>query len=458
MKSKYPGFYSTSEESLSEIWSSDSTLFVFDTNCLLNLYRCEVHTREDILNVMSAISSRIWIPFQVGLEFQKNRRKVINASIESLENIKLALTNIYTQNMLEHGKVKRTLYSTLSDEITSLQTSIKEPIDSFIEHEITPRIVSKQSISSHDFIRDAIDNIIGDKVGSISTQNAIDIIDKEGEQRYAKKIPPGFKDAAKKEITCHAGITFQDKFGDLYLWKELINKASEENIKNIVLISDDTKDDWLFVFKNTTHGPLESLKTEICQAANIDNFKLINQFTFLNDAKKFLDDVNVSDESLEEIEKLSLRKQNPDSHCDIEHESPQPLFEYSRHNNSDTYYTSRGVEIKTGNNRERLVAHANEQLMNFDRLADRSLCILNDLSALNTDITEMYENTEYFERQAYLHSLLSSARSLAHDLSELIIQYGDPQQIILLTAKLRHQCNLLDLGNINIESYLNSLY
>ncbi|AYL46109.1 hypothetical protein CUC46_04265 [Citrobacter freundii] len=407
---------------------------------------------------MSAISSRIWIPFQVGLEFQKNRRKVINASIDSLENIKAALTNIYTQNMLEHGKVKRILYSTLSDKITNLQDSIKEPINSFIDDEIAPRITSKQNISSHDFIRDAIDNIIGDKVGDIPTQDIIDKIDKEGEQRYSKKIPPGFKDSAKKEITCHAGITFQDKFGDLYLWKELINKASDGNIKNIVLISDDSKDDWLFVYKNTTHGPLESLKTEICQSANIDNFKLINQFTFLNDAKKFLDDVNVSDESLEEVERLSLSKDISESNFNIEHEIPHILFEKSFHQHLDNPLSSLTGEVKTGGNWNRIVENANEQLSNLEHLANRSLIILNNLADLSNNMPDSYDISEYFEKQAYLYNLLSTARSLADKLSALIIDYGNPKQILLLTAKLRHQCNILDLETINIESYLNSLH
>ncbi|WP_212738187.1 PIN-like domain-containing protein, partial [Escherichia coli] len=81
MKSTFLGFYSTPTESLADIWLDDSTLFVFDTNCLLNLYRCEDHTREDIIKVMKAVAPRTWIPFQVGFEFQRNRRVVIEDSI-----------------------------------------------------------------------------------------------------------------------------------------------------------------------------------------------------------------------------------------------------------------------------------------------------------------------------------------------------------------------------------------
>ncbi|HDW7346312.1 TPA: hypothetical protein RM259_002248, partial [Escherichia coli] len=107
MKSTFLGFYSTPTESAENIWLDDSTLFVFDTNCLLNLYRCEDHTREDILKVMDVIASRTWIPFQVGFEYQRNRRSVIEDSIKSLNNIKNELESIYTKEILSSGGVKK---------------------------------------------------------------------------------------------------------------------------------------------------------------------------------------------------------------------------------------------------------------------------------------------------------------------------------------------------------------
>ncbi|HCN9791589.1 TPA: hypothetical protein N7A24_004685 [Escherichia coli] len=170
MKSTFLGFYSTPTESLADIWLDDSTLFVFDTNCLLNLYRCEDHTREDIIKVMKAVAPRTWIPFQVGFEFQRNRRVVIEDSIASLDKIHDELKKIYTQNILSSGSVKKQLYNALSEEISSLQEQIKKPIDDYINEKIVPRISSKKKISEHDFIRDQIDEIILDKVGEPPTQ------------------------------------------------------------------------------------------------------------------------------------------------------------------------------------------------------------------------------------------------------------------------------------------------
>ncbi|WP_433691047.1 PIN-like domain-containing protein [Kosakonia cowanii] len=304
MKSKFPGFYSTSEDSLRNIWLSDSTVFIFDTNCLLNLYRCEDNTREEILGVMRVISSRTWLPFQVGFEYQRNRRVAIEDSIISLKKIQRELENIYTQNIL--GGVKKQLNKSLNDDIQTLQDNLKKTIVDFIDNKISPRIKSKESISSHDFIRDDIDKIIKENVGTPPTQGSIDEIDAEGETRYSNKIPPGFSDSNKKEVTHFASIKFQKKFGDLYLWKEIINKAKSEDIENVIFITDDNKEDWWFSHSGRTHGPLEALKTEICNQSKISNFKLINQSTFLQEAKQYLNDIHVSDESLMDVEELTI--------------------------------------------------------------------------------------------------------------------------------------------------------
>ncbi|MFJ5459350.1 PIN domain-containing protein [Pectobacterium sp. CHL-2024] len=305
MKSVFCGFYSTAHDSLKEIWLSESTLFVFDTNCLLNLYRCEDHTREEIIEVMRVIMDKVWIPFQVGFEFQRNRRLVIEDSVFSLTKIQDELKKIYTQNILSSGSVKKHLYNALSEEVSTLQEKLKKTIDSYIKEKIEPRISSKQKIAEHDFIRNSIDEIIGEKIGAIPTQEHINTINEQGQKRYINKQPPGFKDDGKKESLFFSNVEFQGKFGDLYLWKEIIEKAKDDKIKNVIFVCDDNKNDWWFVHTGKTHGPLEALKTEICTEAKLNNFILINQLTFLHDAKQFLDNIKISESSLKEVEELS---------------------------------------------------------------------------------------------------------------------------------------------------------
>ncbi|HFR4109445.1 TPA: PIN domain-containing protein [Enterobacter roggenkampii] len=304
MRSTYPGFYSTTDEALRDIWNSRSTLFVFDANCLLNLYRCEEHTRKEILNVMEELSSRTWIPFQVGYEYQKNRRKVIQDSINSLTTIQSELQKSYTHNVLSQGSIKKHLNTALSQEVTDLQKEIEKIVEKYLSSKIQPRVDSKNEVSRHDFIRDEIDKIINDNIGSLPDQQKINEINAEGEKRYSNEIPPGFKDN-KSEINHFSGIELTGKFGDLYLWKEIIEKASAPDITSVVFVCDDTKTDWWYIQNGKTHGPLEALKTEICKESSVENFSLINQSTFLLHAKKYLGNVTVSESSVQEVKVLS---------------------------------------------------------------------------------------------------------------------------------------------------------
>ena len=49
---------------------------VFDTNILLNLYRYNKQTCDDILNYMQTFGDQLWMPFQVGWEYNNNRMEV----------------------------------------------------------------------------------------------------------------------------------------------------------------------------------------------------------------------------------------------------------------------------------------------------------------------------------------------------------------------------------------------
>jgi len=358
MKSIFKGFYSTADEDLGTIWTSPNTLFVFDTNCLFNLYRCEDDTREDIIGVMKAIESRAWLPFQVAFEYQRGRRGIIEESINALSKIKSELLKINTQNILSSVGIKKHLYSSLSDEFVKLQEDLKKPIKSYIDEKIEPRIESKNSISSHDFIRDSIDSIFLDKIGPLPTQDKIDEIDQKGMERHERKQAPGFKDDSKGQISYFSGLKFQNKYGDLYLWMQLIEKAKEEEVKNVIFVSDDNKSDWWFSISGKTHGPLESLKTEICAEANIDNFRMVNEISFLYEAKNNLLNINIRDSSLKEVEELSNK-----SIIDI---NGEPNFE------------------------------ANETLRSFF-LKDKKINIITDAPSINKLDSEKYTPSELFE-------------------------------------------------------------
>ncbi|KGA41690.1 hypothetical protein KU75_10595 [Pectobacterium odoriferum] len=87
MKDGFKGFYTPNGELLKSVWSSDKTIFVFDTNVFLNIYSYVEETKEDLFSVLEKIKDRLWIPNHVALEYQKRRLDVIDRERENLSKI-----------------------------------------------------------------------------------------------------------------------------------------------------------------------------------------------------------------------------------------------------------------------------------------------------------------------------------------------------------------------------------
>ena len=75
------------EEELRNAWSSDKTLFIFDTNVLIKLYSYQPSTVQDFFSILEKLGNRIWLPHQVGLEFQ-NRRLDIKLLEKKIQRFK----------------------------------------------------------------------------------------------------------------------------------------------------------------------------------------------------------------------------------------------------------------------------------------------------------------------------------------------------------------------------------
>ncbi|EKS6743874.1 hypothetical protein NTH57_003140 [Enterobacter ludwigii] len=312
MRNKFCGFYNPKQDDYKQIWNDEKTLFIFDTNTLLNLYRCEEETKDDILNVMEALSKRSWFPFHVCLEYQRNRIKVISQSIKSLETLKKNITSLVnsTDNALSEAQVKKHLYTSLSEEISLLKDTLSSSINNFILEKIEPRIKTKEKIKNSDSIRKLLDVIIGDNCGDMPDQEKINRINEEGAKRYASKTPPGFMDEKEKgeSISHYNGVEFKDKFGDLYLWKEIIDIAKQHDNYNIIFVTDDSKKDWWFIYDNKTIGPSESLQTEIYFNSKITSFRMISHSSFLYEAGIYLDHLKIKESSVEDIKEISSNK------------------------------------------------------------------------------------------------------------------------------------------------------
>ncbi|QHM95631.1 PIN-like domain-containing protein [Kosakonia sacchari] len=416
MRKEFCGFYSTSENDLESAWKDTSTIFVLDANCLLNLYRCEDGTREDILRVMQELAPRLWIPFQVGYEYQKNRRNVIHESISSLLKIKEELEKYYKQSILEQAGIKKHLYNILSNELSDFQFNLSESINTFIKSNIETRIKEKENIAEHDFIRDRLDEIINDNIGTAPTQEIINEINKRGDERYENKIPPGFKDGAKKKsISYFSDLVIEDKFGDLYLWEQLIEKASAKEIENVIFVTDDAKEDWVFIHKGINHGPLESLKTEICKRSNLKDFRLINQLSFLREAQRYLVNIAVSNETFEEVKELALTPYNEKEDVFLDFTYDEEVLKIYDFNNHPKKYQDWYKKIAYHSNDKKGVRLFLENILGeFEAVSFRTNTNLELLSNFRTELLETHGEELYISIRKQLLSYYKNATSTAN--------------------------------------------
>ena len=130
MKKLFNGFYTPNKDEIKKSWFDKKTLFVFDTNVLLNLYRYTETTRDDFFQIIDNISEKVWMPYHVGLEYQRNRLTVIKSEKAIFNNLQ-EYVNIIEKTLdtskLQEMKLKQRLPE-LDNKIKKMQKNYNEPL------------------------------------------------------------------------------------------------------------------------------------------------------------------------------------------------------------------------------------------------------------------------------------------------------------------------------------------
>lgn len=307
MKKEFIGFYMPQEEELRNAWSSDKTLFIFDTNILIKLYSYQPSTVQDFFYILEKLGNRIWLPHQVGLEFQNRRLE-----IKSLEKKKFKDLNNNIEDILKIEKeIEKKFSKGRFPELDTATEKLFQGIEKLLED--YKKVVNKcnkcqPSIRAHDKIRERIDKYFEGKVGKAYSPGKLEEIYVEGEERYKNNIPPGFKDKDKEgNDYYYRGARYQRKFGDLIIWKQIIDKSLSDKIENIIFITDDEKEDWWFFVKENGEkaiGPLANLTHEIIDKGEASLFYMYNTTSFFEAAKSLLSFTELQESSIEETKQV----------------------------------------------------------------------------------------------------------------------------------------------------------
>lgn len=283
MKKIFREYHQYTEQEFKQLWKN--CLFVFDANILLNMYRysrATVNAYFDVLNELKK-KKQLWIPYQAGYEFYENRINVISEYEKSYNEI---------LSILE--KAKNEIETKYKDHPFLNLYEIKEEMNkglAGVEKKIKQAQKNHPKWLENDEVLEKINQLFEGNIGNNYDEKKLNEINKEGKERYEKKIPPGFKDNKKSE---------DKKYGDLILWYQIIDKAKECK-KPMVLISGDVKEDWWLEKDGKRLMPLPQLKKEISDKAGVDfHIYTADRFLELNKTEK----TDINTKTINEVRKI----------------------------------------------------------------------------------------------------------------------------------------------------------
>lgn len=284
MKKRFPGYFRPAGEEFRTLW--ERSLFVFDTNVLLNLYRYSVDTRESLKAAIKSVQSHAWLTHQAAKEFLSNRlivtsgqAKEYDTVIENLKRIQSSLRDTNRHPFLSETQAGK-FEQAIEDAITDLGDQKARLLETF----------------SNDPILEFVSSLFQENIGKELSDAELSKIYQLGEERYERKVPPGYMDGAKDKSG-----DLKRKFGDLIIWNEMI-QLSKEKKQSMIFVTDDRKEDWWLEHSGKTFGPRPELIEEFLQVSG-QQFYMYNTTGFLTYSPSATEN-QVSNEVLDEIQQV----------------------------------------------------------------------------------------------------------------------------------------------------------
>lgn len=293
--------------------TDNQTLIVIDTNYLLSILRLSPDLATKYITALTNNKKNIYVPYIVALEFNFNKSNVKYDNKKSVAAIDEIINNIKTMLSESQNKLSKIL---LTDQLNIIKEHSDDYIKKLNKDLIRIKETDRQK-KDHETYNSLIESI-STKIGEKPTQSLIDSIEKEGIERYEKEIAPGYEDEKNKSGSRkYDDITYQRKYGDLLIWKDVIDKAKKLKKKRVVFVTDDgisgKKNDLFYKINGNTIGPKIEMMDELYKESNADLYILRNEY-FVSETVE-LDEQQKRDirnllNSNEELTELSKRNKN----------------------------------------------------------------------------------------------------------------------------------------------------
>lgn len=348
MRDIFRCYFPLGKEQIDNIWKN--SLIVFDTNVLLEIYRLSEESRNTFFKIISAnnISERLWLPYQVGKEFFLKRAQVILEQTTIADKLNSKLLNHKNKLIEDISKIPmRNEHPFIN--INEVKNIISEKF-SEIEIYIKNKLKSHPNHLHEDMFLEKIEKVFLENIGEKLSEKTLNDHKKEANGKYEKNTGVGCKDKDKDG---------DEKYGDYFIWKEMIFKSKKE-CRPIIFVTNEEKDDyWLKsdgkkigmryehreeFFNETGQEILIYSLNIFLEKANNDPSKdptpsvgkLINEIEKISNFKKSLDADEKNYKNFEKFRKEFLEKNNFNKSL-LEHQRFLESFDKFKFNKIDDF-------------------------------------------------------------------------------------------------------------------------
>lgn len=228
MRNRFRGWYPLDNDERDKLWNEG--IVVLDTNVLLDLYRRSPASRKSLFASLESVAPRLWLPYQVGLEFHKMRVETRAGVAKTHATIADKVRND-TSALIKLIVTQRD-YNPAIDDDQSLRDNLRDAAEK-LSAEI--RAASKEYDEPEDSVLDQLEKLYPEsRIGRPFDTVELEEARRQGQMRTEQRIPPGFEDAGK------AGDL---RYGDYFLWRQILTMARDREV-GVILVSRDSKPDW----------------------------------------------------------------------------------------------------------------------------------------------------------------------------------------------------------------------
>ncbi|TFC08472.1 PIN domain-containing protein [Cryobacterium sp. MDB2-33-2] len=249
MEKRFKGHYGFSPEEIEELWRDG--LIVLDTNVLLDLYRQSPPTRSVFLASLQRNRHQLWMPYQVGAEFHRNRTKVAKDSTKLHRDFGEAMRKRASDVTRDLDQIAT--YDQGVD-ASALLEDFNAASNRLAEHVKQAKVAyDAERRTGRDEVLVAVDDLYGEaNVGEPFSNRQLSKHRRRAAERFGALQPPGYADFPRK--------SGDQAYGDYFLWAQTVGHAKSVG-KGVILVTNDAKEDW----RTPDDKPRPELVTEFFQ-------------------------------------------------------------------------------------------------------------------------------------------------------------------------------------------------